>query len=119
MIRTSLALIVLLAALPAAAQDAAPAPETPPSTEKPDLREGFDLMEEGGKLILRHLFEEMEPALRDIEGALKEAEPMLRDLMTLMGEVDNYNAPEMLPNGDIIIRRKTPLENTPEGETEL
>ena len=44
---------------------------------------------------------------------------MLRDLMTLMGEVDNYNAPEMLPNGDIIIRRKTPLENTPEGETEL
>ena len=73
MIRKSLALIVLLAALPAAAQDAAPAPETPPSTEKPDLREGFDLMEEGGKLILRHLFEEMEPALRDIEGALKEA----------------------------------------------
>lgn len=117
--RTSLALIVLLAALPAAAQDAAPAPETPPSTEKPDLREGFDLMEEGGKLILRHLFEEMEPALRDIEGALKAAEPMLRDLMTLMGEVDNYNAPEMLPNGDIIIRRKTPRDKTPEGETEL
>lgn len=117
MTRISLALIALLAALPARAEEVAPIP--PPADDQPELGEGLDLMEKGGKLILRHLLQEMEPALRDIEGALKEVEPMLRDLMQLMDAVDNYHAPEMLPNGDIIIRRKTPAENIPEGETEL
>jgi len=32
----------------------------------------------------------------------------------MIGDIDAYHPPEMLPNGDIILRRKTPLERGPE-----
>ena len=74
-----------------------------------DMEEGFSLLEEGTKLLLRGLLSEMEPALRELEGALR--------------ELDAYHPPEVLPNGDIIIRRKTPIDVDPEvgegGEVEL
>ena len=74
-----------------------------------DMEEGFSLLEEGTKLLLRGLLSEMEPALRELEGALR--------------ELDAYHPPEVLPNGDIIIRRKVPLDPVPEtgegGEVEL
>ena len=78
-----------------------------------------DLMEEGAKLLLRGLLSEVEPAMRDMEKAITEMEPALRQLMEMVGDIRNYHPPEMLPNGDIIIRRKTPLEAAPQGETEL
>jgi len=82
--RTIAAVTVLwLAALPAAAQEG-------------DVEEGMDLLSEGTRLLLRGLLAEMEPALRDLKGALE--------------GMQSYHAPEMLPNGDIIIRRKTPEE---------
>jgi hypothetical protein len=56
--------------------------------------EGFSLLEEGTKLLLRGLLSEMEPALRELQGALR--------------ELDAYHPPEVLPNGDILIRRKEP-----------
>jgi hypothetical protein len=91
-------------ALPAAAQEApAPAPED----------DGFSLMEEGAKLILRGMMSEMEPALDEMGKALEEMQPMLDDLgpklaelMKMIGDVRNYEAPVKLPNGDILIRRK-------------
>lgn len=67
------------------------------------VRDGFDLLQEGTRLMLRGLLEEMEPALRD-----------LRDRV---GDLSAYHPPEILPNGDIIIRRKVPLE--PGEEIEL
>jgi hypothetical protein len=60
------------------------------------LREGFDLLQEGTRLMLRGLLEELEPALRD-----------MRDRI---GDLSAYHPPEILPNGDIILRRKVPLE---------
>jgi hypothetical protein len=48
--------------------------------------------------------------------------PALRDLMDQVGDLSAYHAPEVLPNGDIIIRRKTPQEMQdipPDGEIEL
>ena len=72
-----------LAALPATAQDG-------------DVEEGMDLLSEGTRLLLRGLLAEMEPALRDLRGAIE--------------GMQSYHPPEMLPNGDIIIRRKTPEE---------
>ena len=41
--------------------------------------------------------------------------------MAKVGDLSAYHAPEVLPNGDIIIRRKTPQETEPlpEGEIEL
>ena len=74
-----------------------------------DLDEGFSLLEEGTRLLLRGLLSEMEPALRELQGALR--------------ELDAYHPPEVLPNGDIIIRRKEPLQAGPEagegGEVDL
>lgn len=36
----------------------------------------------------------------------EEAEPMAERLKALMGDLNAYEAPEIMPNGDIIIRRK-------------
>ncbi len=68
---------------------------------------GRDLMAEALRLFMRGLIEEMEPAVDGIEG--------------LLDDLGAYHAPEVLPNGDIIIRRKRPLdpEVGEEGEVEL
>ena len=82
-----------------------------------DSEDGFSLMEEGTRLILRGLMTEMEPMLQELEKTAREAEPFLRDFVLEMGpaltgilqKVDDWSAyhpPEMLENGDIIIRRK-------------
>ncbi len=80
-----IAVILLLAASTAAAQDTEDAPGR---------------LSQGIEQLLRDLFSEVEPALRD-----------LRDKIDNLNE---YEAPEVLPNGDIIIRRKTPLDPSPE-----
>ena len=69
--------------------------------------QGRDLMAEALKLFMKGLLEEMEPAVDGLEG--------------LIDDLSAYHAPEMLPNGDIIIRRKEPLEPQPDedGEIEL
>lgn len=94
------ALIVLSTALPVPAQEVEP--------------DGEGLMERGFRMFMDGLREEMEPALRDLEGLAQDAAPFLREMQRSLGEVvedfDAYAAPEVLPNGDIIIRRKTPLE---------
>lgn len=82
---------------------------------------GTSLMEEGAKLFFKGLMSEMEPALRELEGLAEEMEPALKNfaqemgpaLRGLMDKVEdwsNYHPPEILPNGDIIMRRKVPLD---------
>ena len=62
----------------------------------------------------------MEPALRDFA---REMGPALADILGKIEDLSAYHPPEMLPNGDIIIRKKTPdeTENQPlsEGEIEI
>ena len=104
---------------PAKAQDT----PTPPEVE-----EGFSLMEEGAKLLLRGLMAEMEPALDEMGKALTELEPALKDLqpkmlelLALVDDLTNYQAPERLENGDILIRRKPdapPPPALPDGKTD-
>ncbi len=76
--------------------------------------EGFSLLREGARILMESMLDQMEPALRDMQDdlgtALKEMEPQLRALGAMIGDLRNYHAPERLPNGDIIIRRKTPAE---------
>ncbi len=103
--RITFALFLMLT--PAFAEDPAPAPPS----------EGWTLMERGAKLLLEGLMSEMEPALdgmgqalADIEPALREMQPALLDLIGLLGDLRYYHAPEKLPNGDIILRRKTEQE---------
>jgi hypothetical protein len=82
----------------------------------PEIDEGFSLMEEGARLLMRGLLEEMEPAIEGLQDGLADLGPALTEFMAaagpaladLLNQVDdfrNYDAPEFLPNGDIIIRR--------------
>mgnify|MGYP006950382242 CR=1 FL=1 len=79
--------------------------------------EGTSLMEEGAKLFFRGLMEEMEPALRgledladDLEPAMRnfaqEMGPALRELLETVEDWSAYEPPVVLPNGDILLRRK-------------
>lgn len=115
----SLALSLGLMAHPASAEQA------PSETETPS--EGLSLMEEGAKLFLKGLQSQMEPALEGLEGLagkvgpalgafLKEMGPALADIAGKVEDWSVYEAPEMLPNGDIVIRRKP--EQTPEAPPE-
>ena len=90
-------LLALSMTLPAAAQDAESEPVPVPE-------QGIDLMGEALKLFMRGLMQEMEPAIDDLSGFLD--------------NLDAYHAPEVLPNGDILIRRKTPVEESIEGAEE-
>ena len=111
--------VLLIATAPAAGQ----------SGGEPDdksAEEGLSLLEEGARIILRSMIGEVEPALKDLHEemgrALAEMEPAFRDLAAMIGDIRNYHAPEMLPNGDIIIRRKSPTERAvpkTDGEIDL
>lgn len=78
-----------------------------PAAAQGEEEKGRDLMAEALRLFMRGLMAEMEPALDD--------------LSELVESLDRYHPPEMLPNGDIIIRRKTDeeMDALPEGEIEL
>ncbi|WP_424964971.1 MULTISPECIES: AAA+ family ATPase [unclassified Dinoroseobacter] len=102
MIRTT-ALLLALCAAPMTA----PAQETPPL---PELDESFDLFADGA----REFFENLE----------SELSPLLKDLGEQFEGLSRYEAPEILPNGDILIRRKPDPETLPpaprpEGTTEM
>ena len=86
---TPLALSLTLAAAPAWAQETAPA----------DPFDGPSLVERGVERMMRDLLGEMAPAIEEMEG-------MSRLLGGVVERLEEYQAPEMLPNGDIIIRRK-------------
>ncbi len=92
----SLALALAIAASPVAAQER----ETGPAN--PDLAEGAEMLSEGFKKLFRGLIDELEPAG-------DAAEQGWNDLVDWLGDLSAYEAPEQLPNGDILIRRKEPL----------
>ncbi|WP_341212107.1 hypothetical protein [uncultured Limimaricola sp.] len=92
------------------------APVTAQIEEAPE-DEGFSLMQRGAELFFEGIMGEMEPAIEDFREFAKTAEPHLRALLSEMGpalmqvldridDIANYEAPEILENGDIILRRK-------------
>ncbi|MFU8835131.1 hypothetical protein [Roseovarius autotrophicus] len=115
--RLALILALTLPAAPAPAQEG----------------EGRSLMEEGARLFWEGIRREMGPALDSLRERADEIEPAIRDfvermgpalgeMMDKIGDLSAYHPPEVLPNGDIIIRRKTPQElkdDLPEGEVEI
>ena len=79
--------------------------------------DGGSLMERGARLFFEGLMEEMEPAMRELEGMAESIEPALRGfaqemgpaLQELMETVEDwsvYEPPVMMPNGDILLKRK-------------
>ncbi|MCP1167284.1 hypothetical protein [Limimaricola litoreus] len=106
-------------------------PATAQIEEAPGEEEGLGLMQRGAELFFDGLLGEMEPAIEDFRGFAEMAEPHLRALLSEMGpalmgvldridDIANYEAPEILDNGDIILRRKreapefTPDPDAPE-----
>jgi len=84
---------------------------------------GLSLMERGAQMFMEGIMKEMAPAIDGLEDLADQMGPALRSFAKEMGpklgeildEVEDwsvYEAPEILPNGDIIIRRKPepPLE---------
>lgn len=94
----------LLFAPPLAAQVP---PEAPPPVPAED---GLSLMERGAQLLLRQFLNEVGPKVGEVQEGLKDAlaalEPALRELLEMIGDIRYYEAPERLPNGDILLRRK-------------
>lgn len=81
-------------------------------------------MERGAQLFFEGLMQEMEPAIEEFQGLTDDFAPALRDFATKMGpkltelmdEIEDwsvYEAPEVLDNGDIIIRRKPDAPDIP------
>lgn len=79
--------------------------------------EGPSLMERGAELFFEGLSREMAPALNDLRGLAEQFGPSMQGFLEEMGpafvavmeEVKDWSAyhpPEILPNGDIIMRRK-------------
>lgn len=135
--------VAALALTPVHAQTAlppapAPAPEAEAETELP--REGLGLIEEGARMFFRGIIAEMEPMLEDLRGRAEDIEPAVRsfaremgpammDMLSRIDDIRHYDAPELLDNGDIVIRRspdappyvpRAPaVEDAPQGEVEL
>ena len=95
-----------LLATPAAAQE-----EGDPS----DIRDGLDQLSEGARTLMRGLMGQVEPEMRDLAEALRQWDFQGIDV----NDLGRYHPPEVLPNGDIIIRRKEPLDNPMDNEIEL
>ena len=79
--------------------------------------DSVDLLQRGAQAMLEELLREIEPALKDLQGLGEQAAPALRgflaemgpaltDLMDKVEDWSVYEPPEILENGDIIIRRK-------------
>jgi hypothetical protein len=79
-------------------------------------KDGASLVEEGLMLLFREMLDEMEPALDELQSMGDELGPKLLELIDIIGDLNEYHAPEKLPNGDILIRRISPLK---EGEIDL
>lgn len=95
---SAFALALSLTAMPLVAQDSSD-----------DISEGMDLMQQGTRLLMEGLMNELGPALSELEGKIT--------------NLQMYHAPEILPNGDIIIRRRVPevpdFDAPVEGEIDL
>lgn len=87
------------------------------------------LMEQGAELFFEGLKQEMEPALEDLRGLAESFGPAMQSFFQEMGPAlaelgaqvkdwSVYEAPEMLPNGDIIIRKKPDLPQPDKTEPE-
>nr|WP_251363925.1 hypothetical protein [Epibacterium ulvae] len=94
---------------------------------------GGSLMERGAELFLRGLRDEMAPALEGVQELMGEIGPSMGEFLSTMGpaladiaaKVEDWNVyelPEMLPNGDIIIRKKQrddPLRDDKDDSTDI
>jgi hypothetical protein len=95
-------------ALPVQAQDG-PEPRMEEEAPSVPLFEFFERM-------LRGFMTEIEPQMRDLERGFEALEPELQAFLERLRGMAQYHPPEVLPNGDILIRRREAEEVPPEDE---
>ena len=85
----------------------------PATAENTENEPGLSLMERGAQMLLEGMMRELEPALENLQdmgpalrGFVVEMGPALADVLDRVKDWSAYHPPEVLPNGDIIIRRK-------------
>lgn len=82
------------------------AQEGEPQGAPGDVEEGMEMLSEGARTLLRGLIGRVEPEMQDLADALRN--------WNFQGlgpeDLGQYHPPEVLPNGDIIIRRKAPRD---------
>lgn len=95
---------------------------TPLAADQVDPPEpGTTLMQRGAEMFFQGLQSELAPALDEFEALMNDMTPQLRAFAKTMGpaladvlnQIDDWSAyevPEILPNGDIIIRRTENLQ---------
>lgn len=99
--------------------------QTPQDAPKGVMERGIELFLEGfaedmaplmedALADLEGLLEELGPA---VEGFLQDMGPALAEMSRKVGDWSYYELPEMLPNGDIIIRRRDTAPALPAPET--
>lgn len=82
-----------------------------------EKEDGLSLMEQGALLFFKGLEQEVAPALDgfkeladtmgpSLQAFALEMGPALTDLMNEVEDWSSYHPPEILPNGDIILRKK-------------
>jgi hypothetical protein len=76
-----------------------------------DLLKRFETLSEQGQNLLESWADEVGPKLDELG-------PILEGLVEKLGDINAYHAPEFLENGDIIIRRKKPVNPEPEAAPE-
>ena len=74
------------------------------------------LMEQGAQQFLEGLLREMEPALESMRDFMDEMGPAMREILEDVQDWSRYEPPEILENGDIIIRRKPDPAPSPDVE---
>ncbi|RCW88726.1 hypothetical protein [Paracoccus lutimaris] len=86
---------------------------TPPGADQdpaPESDSGGSIFERGMESFMQNMLKEAEPHLdrlgRDLGDTVNSLRPVLGDIGALMDDVKNYQAPERLENGDILIRRR-------------
>ena len=109
-----------------------------PSPAFAQEEENGSLMREGAQKFFQGLMQEMDPAMQTLQEMMQEAGPAMRSFLQEMGpamvdlfkdvkDFSAYHAPEVLPNGDIIMRKKQAEEMpsdpgphvAPQGEVDL
>lgn len=103
---------VLLLPISAHAQSAyePPSADNPSQDEAPLGDSNEDPLANGIESLLNDLFRDVEPHMnaigRELGSRVEALAPLLEDAGNLMDDIRNYQAPERLANGDILIRRK-------------
>ena len=64
--------------------------------------------------LLRGFLAEVEPQMREMERGFSALEPEIQRFLEQMRGMTQFHPPEVLPNGDILIRRRQP--DAPEAE---